>query len=81
MVDAKRYPNAKRKGLVQITEQESELYLLYKRFDVRDGSESEPELQKIDLEELLLRKELLTKELEGLNELFSDLENFKNPID
>ena len=74
MIDAKRYLDSKPNGLVAIVAGENnEAYLRYKRFDVRDGSESEPEFQKIDIPEILERKNLLEKELKGIYELFNDL--------
>lgn len=74
MIDAKRYPSSREKGLVSIVEKDGELYLYFKRFDVRDGSEADPEIQKIDMNETMERKKILEKELYGINEVISDLD-------
>jgi len=79
MIDAKRYPKAKLKGLVSLIEKDGIHFICYKRFDVRDGSEAESEYQEINVEEILERKNLIEEELSGINELFADLDKFKNP--
>jgi hypothetical protein len=81
MIDAKRYPKAKPKGLVSIVERDNVFFICYKRFDVRDGSEVESEFQQINIDEITERKKLLEEELNGINEVFSDLETLKNPTE
>lgn len=75
MIDAKRYPKSKQEGLATIVRKENEFFISFKRFDVRNGSEVAPELQKINIEEINERKLLLEQELAGIKEVLSDLES------
>lgn len=79
MIDAKRYPLAKEEGLATIIEKDGEHFISFKRFDVRNGSETDPELQCINMEEILERKRILELELAGINQVCSDLDKIKNP--
>jgi hypothetical protein len=81
MIDGKRYLSSKPKGLGIIIEKDNVFYIRYKRFDVRDGSEAEPEYQEINIKDILDRKDLLEQELNGINEVFLDLEILKNQTD
>lgn len=75
MVDAKRYLRLKDKGLVKILQEDGAMFLTFKRFNVEDGTEiiEQPEKQFIDLEEIKKRKEDITKELQGIEELLKEL--------
>ena len=63
MIDAKRYLRLKDQGLTKINGE----FLEFSRFDIETGKLSDPEQQKINIDEINTRKEELQKELDGIN--------------
>jgi hypothetical protein len=74
MIDAKRYLRLKDKGLTKIVEHEGSTYLQFARFDVEFGTLSDPEEQKINIEEIKARQEEIKNELAGIELLFKNIE-------
>jgi hypothetical protein len=75
MIDAKRYLRLKDKGLTDIVKKDDGDYLQFARFDVETGDmTSDPELQKIDREEIKKRQKEIQLELDGIQAFFSDFD-------
>lgn len=74
MIDAKRYLRLKDKGLTDIVKKDDGDYLQFARFDVETGDmTSDPELQKIDREEIKKRQEEIQNELTGIELLLTEV--------
>jgi hypothetical protein len=74
MIDAKRYLRLKPKGLTKIVERDNSTFLQFARFDIEDGSPSDPEEQKVNVEEIKARKQECQTELAGIEMFLDDLD-------
>jgi hypothetical protein len=75
MVDAKRYLRLTPHDLTKIVKKDDgNLYLQFARFDVEFGTLSDPEEQRINIEEIKARQEEIQNELAGIELLFKNIE-------
>jgi hypothetical protein len=75
MIDAKRYLRLQDKGLTKIVKKEDGNYLQFARFDVEFGTPVDPEEQKINVDEINIRKKEISDELTGIELLLKEIQS------
>ena len=70
-MDIKRFGRLAKDGYASVARHNGSLYLSFRRFDVENGSELEPELQEITKEQLETRQSDIQSELEIIEEVLS----------
>ena len=73
MIDAKRYAWSKADGLAKIIQKDQADFIEFKLFDVHTGKPIEPELQQIDVQAMIERRDILQQEIDGINMILEDL--------
>ena len=73
-MDIKRFGRLSKDGYASVMTRNGNIYLSFRRFDVENGSELEPELQAITEGQLETRLEELQAELEIIKEVMSQLQ-------
>jgi hypothetical protein len=69
MIDVKRYMRLKAEGHVKIVNETVQ----FDRYDVETGQLSEPEVQKINLEEISVQRSKLQKEIDAIDSFLKDV--------
>jgi hypothetical protein len=79
MIDLKRFNRQRPKGLAKIIPFEDGFALRFSRFDIENGQEIPPEVQKISMDELAKKKSDVEKELSALNEIITEVTQLQSP--
>ena len=77
-MNVKEYKDKKDKGLAEVVEAGGGCAFAVKRFSEDDGSELTPEIESIDLDDLITRKEELEIEVEDYTDLIADIDKLKH---
>ena len=70
-MDIKRFGRLSKSGHASVVTTNGNIYLSFRRFDVEDGGELEPELQEITKEQVETRQVELKQELKIIEEVLS----------
>jgi len=73
-INGTQYVEGKQKGLVKIVKIGNSYAMVVKRFNEYDGSEGEPNLYAVTIEQLQIRKQWIQNEWQNLQILIDDLE-------
>jgi hypothetical protein len=73
MIDLKRFNRQRPKHLARIVPHEDGFAVRFSRFDVENGVELPPEIQKISVDELTKKKEEAERELSAINEILGEV--------
>jgi len=77
MADVKSYLQKKGKGLAEVVKAGGGYAIAFKRFSPEDGSQLEPEIQAISVDELNKQKEDLQAQIEDIDAVLADIEALK----